>query len=144
MNGYDGQLEAQAILDRLSGLAGGRVYEYQPDDSDLELDSSGKIRPFIIVHFGETIADTTDRTMVGDASQPYILPVTVQYAASNPQDIRSLSAAAKELFMEWQPSPTSYMPAPIGTQTFPLADTSNRPTRYNRLAHYPVTVNLGT
>ena len=139
---YDGQAEVEAILARFKVLAGGRVYETVPDDLQELTDPMGRVKPHVILHFGEPILDKTDRTMVGDGEQPFILPVSAQYVASSEADLRALSSAGLSLIIDWAPTANSGTMQPTGAQSFPTMDSSNRVTRYNRIAHYPVTINL--
>jgi len=143
MTGYDGLAEAEAILDRLRSLAGGRIYDGgTPDYEQLEKDSSGQVRPYAIVLFGEPIPDLSESTLGGITEQPFMLPVSVQWVAGNAGDLRRLAAAGATLLLDWTPTPASAPLRPYNGGEFTIKDTQDRPTRYSRISHWPVTHNL--
>lgn len=142
MSGFDGLVETEAVIARLKGLAGGRIYEGGPPDyEELAKDSNGKVRPYAVVLFGEPIPDLADSTLGPITEQPFMLPVTIQWVAGDAADMRRLAAAGSNLLMDWRPSPASGAMQPMNGGEYTVRDTQDRPTRYTRLSHWPVGIN---
>lgn len=142
MSGFDGLAEAEAILARLRTIAGGRIYDGgAPDYEELAKDDGGRVRPYAVVFFGEPIPDKAEATLGPTREQPFMLPVTVQWVASDPGDLRQLAAAGAALLLEWRPTPSAGYMEPMNGGEFTTRDTQDRPTRYNRIAHWPVGLN---
>lgn len=142
MSGFDGLAEADAIIERLRQLAGGRIYDGGPPDyADLEKDSNGTVRPYGVLLFGEPVPDKSEATLGPIAEQPFQLPVTIQWVAGNAADMRRLAAAGTTLLLDWRPTPAAGAMQPMNGGEFTVRDTQDRPTRYTRLAHWPVGIN---
>lgn len=141
-DGFNGDLEAEAILARLSVLAGGRILEAQPDDDNLPRDDSGRVRPYAVVYFSDPVPAAGDRTFDRDGAQPFVLPVMIQWSAPDPATLRALASAGRSLLVDWRPSLAADAMQPIGGGSYTTLDAQNKPSRYNRLAHFSTTINL--
>ena len=137
--------EAAAVIARLSTLAGGRVYDGVPDDTLLVFDpATGKVRPFIVLSFGEPLPTAKGRGLgVTEAGQPHIMPLDVTYVAGTQAEARVLSAAGNALLIGWVPnSPNSGELIGVGGNSFTTLDALNKPTRYSRIRYMSCVINM--
>lgn len=142
MSGFSGLAEAQAILARLRTIAGGRIFDGgAPDWAQLEKNADGTVKPYGVVFFGEPIPDKAEATLGSTTDQPFTLPVVVQWVASSGEDLRTLAAAGAALLIEWRPTPSAGYMEPMNGGEFTTRDTQDRPTRYNRMTHWPLGIN---
>ena len=128
----------------IGGLAGGRVFKTKvPDDSELPRDSSGAVRPYVVVTFQSPFFSAQGRSVAGgEQKQPYIMPFMVTAFASDADAAEVLIDAVKVMLVGVQPTTGSGVIQLVGGRSYDLADSDSRPTRFASLAWFKVFVNL--
>ncbi|MET4703114.1 hypothetical protein [Frigoribacterium sp. UYMn621] len=143
MTNFDGAAESAAILAHAKTLFGGRVTEGLADDETIALNSDSTVKPFAAILFGEPIASGKDRNLGREATQPHIVGVSFVLTARDSITARSMSADILNLFMDWQPTPTSGLMLPVGGgAAFGTIAASNVPSRFVRMRNFSVELNL--
>lgn len=140
-NNFDGVAEQEAILTRLDGAADGGVFETLLDEEDAPTDAFGKVAPYIIALFGDTLQLSTDRTIGSDSEQPFVLPFSLVLVAPDSNALRALGGEIKNRFIDWRPTSTSDTIKTAGGMK-PQIDAKNKPSRVTRMSHFTVDVNL--
>jgi hypothetical protein len=141
---FDGQAEAEAILEHGLTLAGGRQYESIPDEAALESTASG-IKPFLIFTFGDPFAVERESTLAGDETEhPYMFPISITGVAASATVVRSLMAGVTRTFIGFNPNPPNSTPlkSPGGSRY--TSEEQGKPTRYFRTRYFMCTINLTT
>lgn len=85
----DASADETAILERLSVLWGGRVLDELPDESELERDEVGVVKPYIVLTFGVLFPSGQDRSLDGEDAQPHVLPFVAESWGPTKNDARA-------------------------------------------------------
>lgn len=126
----DAVAEQKAIIERLSVLAGGQVWEEVPEESTLAIDTEGIILPYVIVSFGSLFPQQNDRSIEGADQQPQMMPVIVECWAFSRADARVVAGAARTLLIGWAPPGGNASEIELsGGSWFQQRDGAGRPTR---------------
>lgn len=137
----DTSLEEAAILARLAKFAGGRIYDFIPDDEDLPRDANGDIRPYVTVNFGGQYPTPRDRSMAGEEEQPYVWVIGITAWGRTTNDTRPLGNAIRVDMIGWQPTENVTQLRGGGGGSFSDRDAAARPTRSARLVSLETTTN---
>jgi hypothetical protein len=127
----DATAEQTAVIDRLSTLCGGRVFDYVPEETELERDeTSGLVKPYIVVTFGSLYPTEGDRTIEGEDQQPQLMPIIVECWATTASAARATAGAVRTRLVGWSPSADNASEISLrGGGWFQQRDTTGRPTR---------------
>lgn len=134
-NTFDGVAESQAILARLKGLCGGRVFDHIADSESPAL-------PFIGVLTGQPVAAAGNRGLGGERVQPHILLASIIIEAADTSTAGIVAAAVSNLLLDWTPSTTSSGMTTDGGDSFPRAATATLPSRQVITSRFKTTINL--
>lgn len=141
----DGDFERESITLRLKQLVGGRVYPGVPDDTQLERNSAGAIKPFISVSFDTPYATGNDRSLDGEQEQPHFLPLTVECWGGSDLVAQAVAGEARKLLIGWIASPSSSeIRATPGGGRFSNRSAGAAPTRFVEVQAFETTINLGS
>lgn len=89
----------QQILDFLEDQLNHPVVDQSiPDIDTVERDSSGRIKPYIAIQFGDLQDDGT-RSMIGVRGNDYRMPIYIQAIAPTPKGARGISNRVTNLFL---------------------------------------------
>lgn len=144
---FDGVAEILATRDRLkANLVGGRVYLGLPDDEQLERDTNGIVKPYIVVYPTTPITGQTERQMgVGPERQPHILPLTIAAFASTETTALLTVAAIMKWTLGWAPGGDNSTPYEIpGGYSIAKMDAQKKPTRFEQGINLLSTINMQT
>lgn len=139
--------EKANTLAHLSRLAGGRVWEEAlPDEIQAAVDSgTGGIRPMLLVTWGTPYPTYRDRSIMGEAAQPYLVPLHVQAIANTVGEKNVLAGAVRQEMLGWEPNPPNTGELTFrGGGEFNNRLSSVRPTRFIELVNFELMVNLST
>jgi hypothetical protein len=144
---FDGVAEVEATIARLKGaLVGGRVHDGLPDDTELERDANGVIKPFIIVLSTTPVGMKTERRLaVSEQSQPFVLPITVTAFADTQSAARNTVGGILRQLVGWQPGGANSTPFETpGGYTATRQDAQKKPTRFEQGVNLLTTINMQT
>lgn len=138
MADFTGETEETNILGQLDDLVGGRVWESQvPDDIDLERETSGGAKPYIIVRFAEPGAASQGRNIANDEQgQPQLLSFSVTAYGNDADAVKEASREQRRRLVAFIPSDTATPIRSSGGNSFEDTDTASRPTRFRRITFY--------
>jgi hypothetical protein len=138
-----GLTERANIEDRLSELAGGRIWKTQvPDDVDLARETDGGVLPYIIMRFANPLSIAGGRSIAsGEQQQPQQMTFTVSVIGGDADSVESTMAAVNRLLVDFHPSDSANKIRSRGGFAYPNGDTSSKPTRYQEAGFYRFTWN---
>ena len=140
---FTGGVEKTAIYDRIQDLAGGRVFRGQVPDGYDPPRSDGKIKPYIIIRFAKPISAEINRGIaLTEQQQPHLLSGTITVCADDYDAADATSTAALQRLIGFRPSDTSGVVRARGGVSWPVSDTSSRPTRYQDSFFFRVYLNV--
>ena len=140
----DTTTEEKNILARVRANAvGGRVHEMLPDEEQIERDPiTGMVKPYIILTFGEVFPLGTDRSILGAAEQPHVLPIIGECWGATVNEARGAAVALRLLFTGWAPSADNASEIELsGGGRFTSYD-RGRPVRYMRSVAASCVINM--
>lgn len=142
---FTGDTECANIMDRISDLAGGRIWEIQvPDDKDLARETDGGVLPYAIVRFADPLALAQGRSIAaGEQQQPYRLSFTIIVISGDADSARTTLSAIKRRLIDFSPSDSANKIKAKGGFSYPNGDTTSRPTRFQKAAFFTFTWNPG-
>ena len=141
---FDGDFERLAILARARAyLLGGRVHNGVPDDTDLERNEQGLVKPYAVLHWGAIYASPDDRTIMGEEEQPHVMPFSIACYAPSAQAAQASAGAARSLFVGWQPSPGSEEIVVPSGLSFRDRDSTAGPTLSVEVVALETVINVG-
>lgn len=89
----------QKILDFLTAQLNHPVIDQSiPDINTVARDSSGRIKPYLAVQFGD-LQDDGVRSMIGVRGNDYRMPIYIQAIAPTPKGARGISNRVTNLFL---------------------------------------------
>lgn len=144
MSNYDGQAESDAIISQLSSAApvAGRVYEFLPDDAQLQFYSNGKVKPFIVVSFTTPFRDPRGRTIVGERQQPHIMGAIIACIGPDEGTARDVKAAVLNNLLDWEPTGNASPMVLEGGSARPSLDDVSKPSRFQHHVYFSFTINM--
>lgn len=143
MADFTGEEEEDFILTTLKTLVGGRAWESQVDDDvDLERETDGGVKPYIIVRFAEPSASAQGRNIAtGEQGQPQLLSFTVIVIGADADSVKRTSRQHRRLLVGVQPSTTAMPIKSSGGQEYGSAETGSTPSRFKRATFYRTIIN---
>lgn len=129
---FDGILEGDRALERARTLAGGRVYDSVPEETQLARDSDGQVLPYIIMTVGTPFAAVGDRTIMGETEQPQNLIIIFECWAASADTARRLAGGVRRKFLGHQLSDNSTQIQLGGGGYFQTKSATGRPSRYSQ------------
>ncbi|MGN6324490.1 hypothetical protein [Pseudolysinimonas sp.] len=141
----DGVNEELAILERLKGLAGGRILDGDPDDASIPTDDVGKVRPYITLSIGTPFADPAGARAFGDGEEriPYIMVVVVGCFAGDRDSLNALYKAVRGRLLGWAPDVDNATPFALrGGVNGSSGATDARPAQLSKIMAFRSTINL--
>lgn len=143
MADFTGEVEEDSILAVLRTLVDGRVWETQvPDDVDLERETDGGVKPYMIVRFAEPGASSQGRNIAtGEQGQPQLLSFSVEVIGGDADSVKATSREQRRLLVGMRPSDSSTPIRSSGGNAYSNADSTSRPTRFKRATFYRTIIN---
>lgn len=140
---WDGIEEEVLILARAQTLAGGRFYDYIPDEANLAIDeTTNAIRPYGTIFFGSPFPSLRDRSLGGETEQPLVMPVRFECWGATRTNARDLAGGVKRIFLDWAGNDNMTPMAFAGGGSFRNGDNSGSPTRFMVAVHFETTINM--
>lgn len=139
--------EKENTLARLRVTAGGRWWEEAMPDSQRALvdDDTADLRPFGVITWGTPYPTYRDRSMMGEESQPYIVPMHIQAIAATVGEKNALAGAVRTLLLGWAPHAENASGFTFrGGGEFNNRIQNLRPTRFIELVNFETQINLST
>lgn len=144
---FDGTDEETNILQKLEGIAGGRILDMEPDDASLPIDTYGKVRPYVVISMGAPFAHGAGSRSMGDGEEdiPYSLTFVVGCYAGDRDSLNKLYKEVVKRLVGWSPNEGNAAPIRI-PYAFNGASQSNqvRPAIFSKIAAMATTINLST
>jgi hypothetical protein len=102
---FDGIAEEDSIREHLSTLAGGRILDETPDDTEVPIDATGKVRPYIVLSIGVPFPTVGGGRSFseGEKDIPYTLTLTVGCYAGDRKSLNMLYRAVLGKLVDWEP-----------------------------------------
>jgi hypothetical protein len=108
-------------------------------------DETAELEPFGVITWGTPYPTYRDRSMMGEESQPYIVPMHVQAIAATVGEKNALAGAVRRLLLGWPPHPDNASGFTFrGGGEFNNRIQNLRPTRFIELVNFETTVNLSS
>jgi hypothetical protein len=126
----DAVTEQDAILERLSALCGGRVFDALYDEQELSKATDGFRLPYIVVTFGDVYPLYGDRSITGEEDQPHSMVVIIECWAPAMSSARATAGAARTLLVGWAPNDNSAQMRLGRGGRFDQRDSEGRPAMY--------------
>jgi hypothetical protein len=140
-----GDFERAAIVDRAKQLlVGGRVYTAVPDDAQVTKSPNGTVLPYLVIDFGNAYAIDGDRSLMGEADQPHLLPLRVEAWAATGDVAEKVAGAVREQFIGWHASPSSSEISSASGGGFSTRSSNAAPSRAVETVALELTFNLGS
>jgi hypothetical protein len=138
---FTGDTECANIMDRISDLAGSRIWEIQvPDDVDLARETDGGVLPYVIVRFADPLALSSGRSIAeGEQRQPQRLSFTIIVIGGDADSVRTSLTAVKRRLVDFSPSDSANKIKARGGFSYPNSDTASRPTRFQKAGFFSFT-----
>jgi hypothetical protein len=143
---FDGNTEADNIVERLLPLAGGNVFEGVTDESVIPRDANGKVQPYIDIKFTTPVASASGRGLLGEETQPHVFNMTiVAYAGDAATARRTITGGVLKSLVGWNPNPGNSTPLKsLGGYNATVMDGTGAPSRFEQGAFLEATINLAT
>lgn len=140
---FDGKAERAATKIRLLVLVGGRIHDFVPEESQLDVDADGLVLPYIVLSFGAFYPSASDRTIMGEEQQPQVMPTIVECWGPDANSVRNTAGEVRSLLVGWAPDSANATPFELrGGGWFPgRQDSSGRPTRSMESVSLATTLN---
>lgn len=140
----DGAAEEAAIRGRLSDLVEGRIFDDEPDDTEVAIDAVGKPQPYIVLSFGVPYAKPGAGRAFGDGEKdvPYILTFVVGAFAGTRAKVNATYAAIADRLVDFQPTGSSLpISIPFARNSSRAAVPDVRPRLVGKIAAMQTTIN---
>lgn len=144
---FDGIDEETGILSRIGNLAGGRILDMEPDDTNIPIDTYGKVRPYVVLSMGAPFAHGSDGRSMGDGEEdiPYSLTFVIGCYAGDRASLNSLYKEVVALLVGWCPNEGNATAISIPfAYNGATAKTLVRPAIFSKIAAMKTTINLST
>jgi hypothetical protein len=139
----DATAEQQAIITRLSTLCGGRVGTDEAEETLRVLDeTTGLLKPFMVVTFGAVFVTGRDRSIEGEDQQPHTMPIIVECYASNRNAAGATAGAVRTRLTGFEPTDNSSEIGLGGGSWFVQRDSAGRPTLFAETVTGTTEINL--
>jgi hypothetical protein len=141
----DGLAEMAAIKARLSGIAGGRIFEGVLDEeTHKRYLTDGGIKPYLTVLTSTPTPSIKSASMTGgDLTTPHNMLITIGAYAGSTLDARITLAAADALLRDWAPLPSATPFSGAGGFQARDSDIRKKPTRFEVGTHWQCLINMG-
>lgn len=140
---FTGEAEEDWIIGQLKTLAGGRVWETQvPDHVDLDRETDGGVKPYIVVRFAEPLSSAQGRNIgCGEQGQPQLLSFTVIVYSGDADSTKQTSRAHRRLLVGAKPSSLATPIKSSGGFGYAEGESESAPSRYSRATFYRTIIN---
>lgn len=139
---YTGYTERQNIMAQIASLAGGRVFQGKPNDTQLSK-KDGQVEPYVIAMFGRPVPATTDRGLGGEKTQPYIMAMTFACIGPTADLAGRLAAKLTERLLDFLPNGDNASPIKgAGGFAYQHIVAANAPSRFEEQPSFETTINL--
>lgn len=141
----DGAFERAAIVDRAKTLlVGGRVYQQIPDETQVAKSANGTVLPYLVIDFGNAYAVDGDRSLMGEADQPHLLPFRIEAWGPTGEIAENVAGAVREQFVGWHASPSSSEITAASGGGFSTRSSNAAPSRAVETVSLELLFNLGS
>lgn len=144
---FDGITEETNTRALLAGIAGGRLFDMEPDDVAVPVDTLGAVRPYIVLSFGVPFAHGAGNRSIGDTERtiPYTLTFVVGCYAGDRDSLNALYKEVSNRLVGASLNGNNATPVriPYGYNG-KTKSTKSRPAIFSKIAACACTINMST